>query len=181
MIAAAVILSMTCWLGDVGLACSLWSLATILVFAGVLWKRSGLVTFGCLLVCVLGGVSPWLFASQQWVGHRKVSVTVRVQDQGGAAIPNATVVLTSTAGNSAGLCDPSGDASVVGEFQTCGRDSALSHTGYIEVLGEQLGVTAKGYKPVQRDLGELTRGWDLYAAAPQVVVRLESDKETPAR
>ena len=176
--AVSVILSMTKWLHELGIAISLLSMGVVLLCVGVWSKRKICMIGGCALICGLVISAPWLLTAVCWVGHKKIPVTVRVKDRSGAPIPNATVRLTDKdlIGSSTDSTDVSGLAHVVGDFQTYGTDTLLSKTGSVEVLGERLSVRAGGFKDLDRELDEMVGNWDLYAPTPpEVLVQLEPD------
>ena len=160
----AVVLSLTMWLHELGLAISLLSLGIVLVGVGIWSKRKSYVIGGCVLIGGLVISAPWLLVAICWVGNKTISVTVRVQDQAGTPIANATVQLTGRDGTSTASTDASGVASVVGEFMTCGRDSLLRKTGGFQLFRHQLTARAKGYKVFQRQLDEAVGrlSWDMY-------------------
>ena len=115
---------------------------------------------------------------------QKVSVTVHVQDLSASPIPNATVQLTYDGGTSTVSTDSKGFAGVVGNFLTCGTDTLLNKTGFIELLREKLTVKADGFKDFHRELDEIvvSGGWDLYAPKPpEVLVTLERDNQVPPK
>jgi membrane-bound ClpP family serine protease len=181
--AVSVILSMTKWLHELGIAISLLSMGVVLLCVGVWSKRKICMIGGCALICGLVISAPWLLTAVCWVGHKKIPVTVRVEDRSGTPISNATVRLTDSdqISSSTASTDSSGLAHVVGDFQIYGTDTLLSKTGSVEVLGERLSVRAGGFKDLDRELDEMVGNWDLYAPTPpEVLVQLEPDGQAPA-
>ena len=180
----AVVCSLTRWLHEWGIAVSMLSLGIGFVGIGISSKRWSYIGGGCVLICGFVISSPWLLTATCWVGHKKISVTVRVHDHSGTPIPNATVQLTERDGNStASTTDSSGLARVVGTFQICGTDTLLSKTGIVELLGEKLSVRAIGFKSFNRELEEIVERscWDLHAPTPpEVPIQLEQDEKVPA-
>ncbi len=181
--AVAIVLLLALRLHEVGIAVSTFFLGVLFACVGAWRKRGRKIVIGCLLMIAPIIAAPWLLIDVCWVGHKKVTVTVCVQDKSGSAIPNATVRLTDTSGSSTGSTDSSGIATLVGNFPTCARDSLLTKTGIIELVGEELTVSVPGYKEFHRALGEIVAGgcWDLYAATPpEVRIKLERDTPAPA-
>jgi hypothetical protein len=176
--AVAVVCSMTRWLHEAGIAISLLSLGVVFVCVGAWSKRRSYIIGGCALICGLVISAPWLLTAMCWVGHKKISVTIRVQEPSGTPIPNATVRLTDKIGSFTASTDSRGVAAVVGDFMTCGTDTLLRKTGGIQLFRHQLMVSAEGYKAFQRGLDEAVGrlSWDLYAPTPpEVLVQLERD------
>ncbi len=146
----AVVCSLTRWLHELGIAVSMLSLGVGFVGIGIWRRRKTQILGGCVLIVALVLWSPWLLTAACWVGHKKIPVTVCVQDQSRTAIPNATVQIDmSTASTNA-----NGIAAVVAEFQICGTDTLFHKTGIIELLGEQLTVKAAGFKDFHGELAE---------------------------
>jgi hypothetical protein len=176
---AAAVFGMTKWLHELGIAISLLTLAFAFIGFGIWSRRKSYIIGGCLLICGLVFSAPWLLDAICWVGHQSISVTVRIEDELGNPIPNATVQLTDHSGKAmASTTGSNGSAHVVGNFQTCGTSTFLSKTGIVELLGESLTVQAGGFKGFHRELGEIVeRGyWDLYSPVPpEVRVQLERD------
>ena len=173
----AVVCSLTRWLHELGIAVSMLSLGIGFLGIGIWRRRKTHILGGCVLIVALVLWSPWLLTATCWVGHKTISVTIRVQDSSGKALPNATVQLTDrTSGSSTASTDSDGIAVVQGEFQICGTDTMLSNTGIVELLGEKLSVRAIGFKSFDRELDEIAESgcWDLHAPTPpEVLVHLE--------
>jgi hypothetical protein len=163
--AVAIVLSLVLWLHEVGIAISTFCLGIVFACVGAWTKRRRHIVIGSVLMVAAIVSAPWLLTKIHWDGHKKVTVTVRIHDQSGNPIPNATVQLTDSSGSSTASTDSSGIATVVGDFRTCGMDTLFKKTGTIELLGEQLSVSVPGYKKFHRELGEIVAGgcWDLYA------------------
>ena len=132
----AIVCSLTSWLHETGIAISMLSLGIGFLSFGIRQKRKSHILGGCRLIAALILWSPWLLTAICWVGEKKVSVTVRVQDQSGTPVPNATVQLTDRTSISAASTDSKGAAVESGEFQICGTDMLFSKTGIIELLGK---------------------------------------------
>ena len=164
-----------------GILILLASLCLISICYGAWSDRGRYVWLGIGLLLLLGAGLP-LGKSIDWVGNKKVLIGVRVRDNSGALISGASVELTGDARSWRYMAttDSNGVAQLFGEFQTCGTDSVLRlrNTGYIQILGEHLTVSAAGYQEFSKDLEEITpQSWDLFAATiPEVVVTLKPDK-----
>ena len=176
----AVVLSLTMWLHEWGIATSLLSLGIVFVGVGIWSKRKSYIIGGWVLIGGLVVSAPWLLIGISWVGQNTISVTVRVQDHSGTPIPNATVRLTDKIGSSTASTDSSGLAHVVGNFQTRGTDTLLSKTATVELFREQLSVRAIGFKSFNRELDEMGC-WDLSVPTPEVHIQLERDEQVPMK